>query len=144
MEDTLKTLQLIALQGIPGSGKSTFAREFIKGKKDWVIVCKDDIRNMFGDYWVPEREKLVAITEENLIDEALYNNYNVIVDATNINPKTLKKLEILAKASKAEFTIKRFDIDLETAIERDKKRDRTVGSKVIINFYNNLNKLNNE
>ena len=48
---------LLILQGIPGSGKSTWARKFIKDKsKSWIIVNRDAIRDMLGNYWIPSRE----------------------------------------------------------------------------------------
>jgi F0F1-type ATP synthase epsilon subunit len=55
------------LQGIPASGKSTWCREFIKGKKDWVIVNRDAIRNMRGDYWIPEQETYISEIEDFMI-----------------------------------------------------------------------------
>lgn len=48
--------KLIILQGIPGSGKTTYARQFCKDHDNYVRVNRDDIRNMLGEYWVPKRE----------------------------------------------------------------------------------------
>lgn len=43
--------ELLVLQGIPASGKSTWAKEFIKGKEDqWIIVNRDSIRESTGKY----------------------------------------------------------------------------------------------
>ena len=42
--------KILVLCGPPASGKSTYAREFIKGKIDWVIVNRDSIREGRGDY----------------------------------------------------------------------------------------------
>ena len=36
--------------GPPASSKTTWAREFIKGKTDWVIVNRDSLREGRGDY----------------------------------------------------------------------------------------------
>lgn len=41
---------ILILKGPPASGKSTMAREFIKGKVDWVIVNRDSLRESRGDY----------------------------------------------------------------------------------------------
>lgn len=46
---------------------------------------------MCGDYWVLTRESLINIYEETLVKEALNKGYNVIIDATNLNPKTVTK-----------------------------------------------------
>lgn len=47
----------------------------------------DDIRNMLGDYWVPNREKLVTEAKANMITFALTKGYDVVVDNMNLNPK---------------------------------------------------------
>ena len=42
--------KLLILVGAPGSGKSTFARYFIRTEDNWVRVNRDDFRLMqFGD-----------------------------------------------------------------------------------------------
>jgi predicted kinase len=141
----MKQQILLILQGIPGSGKSTFARDFIKThSEEWIIVNRDSIRDMLGNYWVPSREKLVTQIEEFNICMSLSNGYNVIVDATNLNLKTISKLESIAKRysidtiPKKEIIVeyKFFEVDLQIAIERDKKRERSVGEEVIKGFYN--------
>lgn len=130
---------------ITASGKSTWARDFIKTRsEEWVIINRDSIRDMLGNYWVPSREKLVSQIEEMNICLSLTYGCNVIVDATNLNPRTIQKLEQIAKRYSTDIIprkeviveYKKFDIDLETAIERDKNRERTVGEDVIKNFYN--------
>ena len=40
--------KLLVLQGIPASGKSTYARELVKNSGAWVRVNRDDLRNMRG------------------------------------------------------------------------------------------------
>ena len=128
--------KVIILQGCPAAGKSTWAREFVKGKKDWVIVNRDSIREGRGDYWIPEQEKFISELEVFHIRKALEYGLNVIIDATNLNPTTLAKWDAIAKEFSAEVEIKAFDIPLEEAIRRDSERSRSVGEKVIRDFYN--------
>jgi predicted kinase len=128
--------KVIILQGCPASGKSTWAREFVKGKKDWVIVNRDSIREGRGDYWIPEQEKFISELEVFHIRKALEYGLNVIIDATNLNPTTLAKWDTIAKEFSAEVEIKSFDIPLDEAIRRDSERSRSVGEKVIRDFYN--------
>lgn len=131
--------RLIILQGAPAAGKSTWAREFVKGKKDWVIVNRDSIRDGRGDYWIPEQEKFISELEVFHIRKALEYGLNVIIDATNLNPTTLAKWDTIAKEFSAEMEIKVFDIPLDEAIRRDSERSRSVGEKVIRDFYNRYN-----
>lgn len=104
----MKEQMLIAMQGIPGSGKSFRARQLLadlQEEKDMhaIIVNRDDIRDMLGDYWVPTREGLVTKLEMTAIKEGLKGGYHVIVDATNLNPKTILTLERLATKESVEF-----------------------------------------
>lgn len=128
--------KVIILQGCPAAGKSTWAREFVKGKKDWVIVNRDSIREGRGDYWIPEQEKFISELEVFHIRKALEYGLNVIIDATNLNPTTLTKWDAIAKEFSAEVEIKSFDIPLDEAIRRGSERSRSVGEKVIRDFYN--------
>ena len=127
--------KIIVLQGAPASGKSTWAREFVTGKKDWVIVNRDSIRDGRGDYWIPEQEDYVSAVEEFQIRMAITNDLNVIIDATNLNPKTIEKWEKIAEEYCVEIEYKLIEIPYKEALERDSKRARPVGKKVIDRFY---------
>ena len=71
MEIKRKVQKVTILQGIPASGKSTYAREqALANPKEVVIVNRDDIRDSLGKYWVPERENLDP--SEDLIGKFLY------------------------------------------------------------------------
>ena len=128
--------RLIILQGVPAAGKSTWAREFIKGKKDWVIVNRDSIRDGRGDYWIPEQEEYISDLEEYHVTRALERGLNVIIDATNLNPKTKAKWTQIAEQFSIEPEWKEFKISYQEAIERDSKRERPVGKGVIRDFFN--------
>ena len=73
-----------------------------------------------------------------MIDVALAENYNVIVDAVNLNPKTIAKLKQYERVN-VEVIYKHFEIPLWKCVFRDWKRGlsggRRVGYKVIKNFY---------
>lgn len=127
--------KMLVLCGCPASGKSTFARSFIKDKTDWVIVNRDSIRRMFGEYWNPARETLVKNTEYNTISLALRYDWNVIVDDTNLNQLTIKELNEIALQNNAEIEFKRFDVPLDELLQRDANRENPVGEEVIRNFY---------
>jgi predicted kinase len=127
--------KIIVLQGIPASGKSTWSKEFVKGKEDWIRVCRDDIRSMRGDYWIPSQESFIDKVEQYAVESALKSGYNVVIDATNFNPKTVAKWMELAQINDTDFDIKRFDIALDEAIRRDSLRERPVGAKVVKDFY---------
>lgn len=129
--------KLIILQGIPGSGKSTFAKSWVEeNPESRIIVNRDSIRRMLGPYWIPSREKLVTKIERSMIKLGLDKEYDVIVDSTNLNPKTLDNLINIGLKYNAIIEFKRIDISLEQAIKNDKNREFPVGEKVVTDFYN--------
>lgn len=129
--------QLLVLTGPPCSGKTTFAKDFVKGKHTWIRINRDDIRLMCGDYWSPFREKSEIITEyeELMVRQALKHNYNVIIDATNLNPKTQAKWKQIASEFNANLKFMNFIVSYKEAIKRDKTRDLQVGEDTIRMFY---------
>lgn len=127
--------KLLILQGAPASGKSTFARQLAHEDKSYVIVNRDSIRNSRGDYWIPSQEDYITSIEEFSIKNALGRGYNVIVDATNLNPITINKWKMIADEFNAEIEFKMFEISFEDAVARDKLRDNSVGEKVIKEFF---------
>ena len=144
-------VKLLTLKGIPAVGKSSFALNLVKeNPTTWVRICRDDIREMFGEYWVPQREKLVTCIEHDSIKTSLLSGYNVVVDATNLNPKTISQFKRIIKDindSDEDIEViyqeKLFKISLWKALWRDFRRglkgERKVGSKVIRNFYKRYN-----
>ena len=89
--------RLVILQGPPCSGKTTRARAEVEAKPaKRVIVSRDALRHALGDYWVPEREGLVATIEEFAITEALKRDFTVICDGTNLDPARYQGLRKIA------------------------------------------------
>ena len=127
--------KIIILQGPPACGKSYKARELHNEDKNRVIICRDDIRNMRGDYWIPGQEEYISKIEEFAIRTALEQGLTPIIDATNLNPKTIKKWEIIANEYNADIDYIKCIVPMEVAIERDVARGNKVGEAVIRNFY---------
>lgn len=129
--------KLLILQGIPASGKSTFAKQWVEeDPKTRVIVNRDSIRRGLGVYWVPSREPLISEIELYTVKAAMDREYDICLDATNLNPIYLNEWINLAKQNEYEIEYKKFDISLEEALKRDKNREFSVGEKVITQFYN--------
>ena len=133
-------MRIIFTQGIPASGKSTWAKEYCKENPNHVRVNRDTLREMIGSYKHKAKEKLIVKFRDALILEGLINNNNVIVDDTNLDNAKIKGIvakfrEVFPKLG---YEIKRFDIELKDAIARDLARPNSVGSKVITDMYNKL------
>lgn len=132
--------KLIICRGLPASGKSTWAKQWVlEDPEHRVRINQDDIRLMLGKYWVPSREKLVQEIQFDAIVEALCRKFDVVIDNTNLNKKVLEKFDRLIKTFE-DYEIEYkdfFDTPLSVCIERDKNRDLQVTEKVIRGFYNN-------
>lgn len=124
-------MKLIMAWGVPASGKSTYARTL-----NTVIVSKDAIRANMSHYRHPRDEKMVVKERDRQIVAALQSDQSVFVDDTNLNPIHETRLRAIAQQYGAEFEIKRFVVDhVQTAIDRDLKRDKRVGESVIRNMW---------
>ena len=132
--------KFIICRGLPASGKSTWAKQWVlEDPEHRVRINQDDIRLMLGKYWVPSREKLVQEIQFDAIVEALCRKFDVVIDNTNLNKKVLEKFDRLIKTFE-DYEIEYkdfFDTPLSVCIERDKNRDLQVTEKVIRSFYNN-------
>jgi len=131
--------KIIVLQGVPASGKSTEAERLVKENNKYVIVSRDAIREAAGEYWVPEREDYVSEIEEFQVRAAIKNKFTPIIDATNLNPKTIEKWKTLSQELGVDIEFNLFDVDFVTALVRDKQREqegkRAVGEKVLKRFF---------
>lgn len=134
-------MKLLILQGLPASGKSTYAKELVH-KGNWKRVNKDDLRDMMDNYqWSPENEKFVLKVRDYVITQALKSGFNVVVDDCNLNPQHEHDLRrMILKDSNplintTEIGLKFFSCDVKECIARDKKRGeeggRSVGAEVI-------------
>lgn len=132
--------KLIITRGLPASGKSTWAKQWVlEDPEHRVRINQDDIRLMLGKYWVPSREKLVQEIQFDAVVEALSKEFDVVIDNTNLNKKVLDGFDRLIRTFE-DYEIEYkdfFDTPLSVCIERDKNRDLQVTEKVIRSFYNN-------
>lgn len=121
--------KILFLKGLPGSGKSTYAKELVAKDPDrWVRVNKDDIRLMHHDRkWSRGREATVEQTQYAIAKAALDRGQSVIVDNTHMSPRHEGQWAYLAKENGAEFEVKEFDTSIEDCIKRDQERGIVAG-----------------
>ena len=129
--------KIIICKGLPASGKSTWASAFVEQNGDWKRVNKDDLRSMVqGGAWSGKMERQILKTRDTLIRQWLGEGFNVIVDDTNLNPKHEDRIREIGKEFGSSVEVKWFQIDVDVAIERDLKRNRSVGERVIRKMFN--------
>lgn len=119
----------IILCGIPGSGKSTYAQSF--EELGWVHLSSDLIRKeLYGDESIQGNPNEVFSLMQKMAVDALNNGKSVIYDSTALTRKD--RAGIIAACPKfAKIECKVIWAPIETCIERDATRERTVGKEVI-------------
>lgn len=131
-------MKLMMLRGLPASGKSTWAKEFILSQPTgaWKRVNKDDLRAMIdAGKWSHGNEQFIIQVRDTLVEIALKKGINVIVDDTNLSHVHSASLLSTAMQCGAEFEIKDFEVTLDEAIKRDLARPNSVGASVIKRMY---------
>ncbi len=131
----MKTLYM--MKGLPGSGKTTEALKMMEDRADLKRINRDDLRVMIdGGKWSGPNEKFIKKLRDTLIKKALTDGYSVICDDTNLHPGNETRLRQIATECSAQFeTVSFTDVDIETCIERDLKRHRSVGERVIRDMH---------
>jgi predicted kinase len=129
--------KLIVCVGIPGSGKTFFAKQYVKEHQGTKRINQDDLRKMIDPVWTKDKEAFIRTSKLDLIRSALTAGYDVISDDTNLNPHTFKEIWSLGESCGAECIKQDFtDVPIETCLQRDKSRVASVGEKVIVDMAN--------
>lgn len=97
------TPKLIVMCGLPGSGKSSWVKNYIDGrdllesKQKLIVLSRDDVREeLFGSKDDIEHEKEVSELFEKRLKDALLERASIIIDNTNIKFKTRERYRKLA------------------------------------------------
>jgi predicted kinase len=116
--------------GLPGSGKSTYAKEFIKGK-EIEYLSSDSLRAVYGKSEEDQTvTPLVFGHIKRKVDEFLKDGKNVMVDATSVNRKERSDYINTAKKYGAKVVAIVFKMDRQGLIDRNKKRGEQGGRVV--------------
>lgn len=141
----MRTLLILTI-GIPGSGKSTWAKNYQEQNPGTIIISTDEIRKEQGET-VCNPEHNNAIHEEarrrvkDIFDHPEKYNYNdglgpeVIVDSTNVDLVEWIKYKELNPTILA---AKVFDVDVDDAYDRQEARGRVVPLDVLEDKYYSL------
>jgi predicted kinase len=119
--------------GLPGSGKSTYVKNFIKDK-DIEYLSSDSLRAVYGKSEEDQTvTPLVFGHIKRKVDELLKDGKNVLVDATSVNRKERSDYINTAKKYGAKVVAIVFKMDRQGLIDRNKKRGEQ-GGRVVPDF----------
>jgi protein phosphatase len=121
------------LCGPAACGKSTFAERHFRATQ---IISSDWARARVADDDRDQRYNAQAFALVYfLVEQRLTVNRLCVVDSTALTASARKELLDLAKKSQVPATLILFNVPLATCIERDAKRERSVGPSVIERQY---------
>lgn len=143
--------KLLVLQGLPASGKSTYAINWVNEDPEHRLrINQDSIRMMFGKYWLEDeeqlkkREAIVSTITMELLKQSILKQFDIVLDNMNLSKRVLSEIEHYINYFNMKFTdlqayeieYKLFKVPLDVLINRDSKRDKSVGPEVITGLYN--------
>ncbi len=131
--------RVIIMKGLPGSGKSTYAKNLVKENPNaYKRINRDDLRAMFdGGHFSRGNEKFVRQIRDVLITKALEAGKHVIIDDLNLSVRNENRIRQLVQefntkhADSVRVETKAMNTPVEVCIERDAKREKPVGATVI-------------
>lgn len=152
------TQKMIITRGLPGSGKSTWAKKVVAQNSEYIRVERDLLRDqLFGNriYTKPAdwtmtdeefknyfnmRENLVTKVQTSMVISALDSGKSVIISDTNLRAQHVRAWAKLAASKGVQFEQKIFTASLETLYERDEIRlnngsGHGVGEEVISRMW---------
>jgi predicted kinase len=116
--------------GLPGSGKSTYAKNFIKDK-DIEYLSSDELRAVYGKDETDQSVTSIVFGHiKRKVDEFLKDGKNVLVDATSVNRRERADYINAAKKYGAKVVALVFKMDRQGLIDRNKKRGEQGGRVV--------------
>ncbi|CDD92892.1 metal dependent phosphohydrolase [Coprobacillus sp. CAG:826] len=115
------------LVGIPGSGKSTYAKNVLAKEHHYPIISSDKVRQMHPDW----DESLVWPEVYRLLAEAIKNGQDAIYDATSVTPKVRARFFQRLKENVPDIPFKvgayYFPTPAEVCYARIEKRNEMLG-----------------
>ena len=138
----MKPKNLLILVGAPGSGKSTWAKQFKEQYANTLYVSRDEIRYSLltdSDSYFDKEDEVFETFCKTISDGLTSNKYEyVIADATHLNQVSrYKLLHEVAPAADTYMIAVQFITPLEVCIVRNQQRTgiETVPTNVLKRMY---------
>lgn len=125
--------KITIMSGLPASGKSTRSKSLIAERGNTVRINKDLLRTMLHfDVFNYKNEELTRDAAKAIAETFLNRDINVIIDDTNLNPKTVSGWVALAEMTDSHIEYIDMDTTYAECVYRDGGRVGEVGESVIL------------
>lgn len=137
----MKKQKIILTRGLPASGKSTWSMDQVaRSNGKTKRVNKDLLRDMIDvGIWSKTNERQILDVRDVMIKIWLLDGVEtIIVDDTNFEEKHFERIKNIAEICSPVPTVEYkdfLDVSLDECIERDSKRIKPVGQKVIRDMH---------
>lgn len=138
----IDVLNIKILSGIPASGKSTWAKNYILNNRNTVRINRDDLRTtFFSDVFTDGNESFVNKSKLSLIKTSLEFGRNIILDDTHCYSDYLIFLinyirDLSIELNKGIFIeLLDFDVDISICMERNSKRNKILNNNILYHMY---------
>lgn len=122
---------LTITRGLPASGKTTFAREWVdRAPTNRVRVNRDDLRTMMfgrGSGLDRRQEHAVTLASRSAVRAALDGGRDVIADDMNLRPCYVRQWRRFTSDAGHALAVVELPVTVEESIERDRARGGKVG-----------------
>lgn len=128
--------ELYITRGLPGSGKSTWARAWVReNPKRRAEVNRDQLRDMMHGGYV-DAEMAVTRARDAAMTALLKTGVSVVCSDTNLPQRSARQVAQVGRAAGAEVhVVDLTNVPLETCLERDEARGWKVGEERIRDMH---------
>ena len=138
-------LDIVLICGLPGAGKSHFAREHFGGG-EWKRINRKELRRLvyemtnFGDEWKEDYfdshdEHLVKYVERRICEHMLEHRRKIIVDNTSVTASSRAEYVKMADGSRKSIGAIFINTPLQKCLERNRTGAAPVPDIVISNLF---------
>lgn len=131
----MRRQKLIILVGLPASGKSYYAFNYLKTHSNTVVISTDRIKQDIKELQIQIKDETKIFDEmRHRVRKSLRFGKDVIINATNLKIKYRKPFICLAKSVNKDIVIEAHVIvsSIDDCIERDSGREKHLGQKHIM------------
>lgn len=124
----MKQKYLLITVGVPGCGKTTWCKDFIKKNPDKNIkyISRDEIRFSLleaGDYYFAHEDDVIVTLRQELLHGIKDSEIDIVIaDATHLNERARRRLLNMIPTLNLKIVPVYFDCRLETCLARNEQR----------------------